>query len=119
MFKPAFLDLQFPHFQITAVIALIPTQRLPVVILAAVCAMLILLQMAACGMNIITNPSPAMASMEGLRLSRQCAGGRILYFESDAHRIAARYGTARQFAFVLQSVLGDGVVPERTESRSV
>lgn len=77
------------------------------------------LQMAACGMNIITNPSPAMASMEGLRLSRQCAGGRILYFESDAHRIAARYGTARQFAFVLQSVLGDGAVPERTESRSV
>lgn len=77
------------------------------------------LQMAACGMNIITNPSPAMASMEDLRLSRQCAGGRILYFESDAHRIAARYGTARQFAFVLQSVLGDGAVPERTESRSV
>lgn len=77
------------------------------------------LQMAACGMNIITNPSPAMASMEGLRLSRQYAGGRILYFESDAHQIAARYETARQFAFVLQSVLGDGVVPERTESRSV
>lgn len=77
------------------------------------------LQMAACGMNIITNPSPAMASMEGLRLSRQYAGGRILYFESDAHQIAARYGTARQFDFVLQSVLGDGVVPERTESRSV
>ena len=77
------------------------------------------LQMAACGMNIITNPSPAMASMEGLLLSRQCAGGRILYFESDAPRIAARYGTARQFAFVLHSVLGEGAVPERTESRSV
>lgn len=77
------------------------------------------LQMAACGMNIITNPSPAMASMEGLRLSRQCAGGRILYFESDAHRIAARYGTAQLFASVLYQILGDAAVPDRSEIRSV
>ena len=77
------------------------------------------LQMAACGMKIITNPSPAIEAMEGLRLLRRCGDGGILYFESDARRVAARYGTAQQFASVLNRVLGDRAVPERREIRSV
>lgn len=77
------------------------------------------LQMAACGMKIISNPSPAMEIMDGLHLLRRCEGGKILYFESDARRIAVRYGTARQFASVLHRVLGDAAVPDRSEIRSV
>ena len=66
------------------------------------------LQMAACGMKIITNPSPAIEAMEGLRLLRRCGDGGILYFESDASRVAARYGTAQQFASVLDRSWGTG-----------
>ena len=77
------------------------------------------LQMAACGMKIITNPSPAIEAMEGLSLSRRCTGGEILYFESDARRIAACYGTARQFSSVLHRVLGDVAVPDRSKIGSV
>lgn len=72
------------------------------------------LQMAACGMKLITNPSPAIEAMEGLSLSRQYAGGKILYYDSDAYRIAECYGTAQQFEAILNQTFGTAAaVPSR------
>lgn len=77
------------------------------------------LQVAACGMKIITNPSPAVAAMDGLTLYRQEANGSILYWKSDADVIAKCYGTDRMFQFVLEQTLGAATVWSRTESRSI
>ena len=71
------------------------------------------LQLAACGMKIISNPSPAMERMEGLTLLKRTGGGRILYFESNAEQIAARHGTSRQFSALLDQVLDGAALPKK------
>lgn len=77
------------------------------------------LQMAACGMKIISNSSPAMLEMQGLTIQKSAENGRILYFESDAEQIAAQYATDRQFSALLDQVLERGTVQPEKEAGAV
>lgn len=64
------------------------------------------LQLAASGMKIITNPSPAMDRMEGLRLYKLAEDDQVCYWKSDAQIIARKYSVSRQFKWLLEQTLG-------------
>lgn len=77
------------------------------------------LQMAACGMKIISNFSPAMFEVDGLNFWKSAGDGRIFYFESDPTQIAAQYATYRQFPALLEQVLGPTAVPPEKKAGAV
>ena len=64
------------------------------------------LQLAACGMKIISNPSQAMEHIEGLHLYRSEGKGQILFWESDAQAVAQHYNSDRQFQLMLRQAVG-------------